>query len=237
MVRCGCASDQCSCNIVEGQNVTVSGTGSRTNPYVISAATQVLTEEGEPLPTAERLTGELVMWSGLAAPTGWLLCNGAAINRAVYADLFAIMGTKFGAGDGSTTFNLPNMSQRFPMGAGGANTPGVTGGTNSVTITEANLPAHTHPIGHDHGTFDTASSGAHTHTYATHTSNEDGINNAVKRDGAGPGSNGYTAISATGAHTHPIDVPVYEGNSGSTGSGAPMSIAPAYVAINFIVKT
>lgn len=63
-------------------------------------------------------TGSILPYGGSTAPTGWLLCSGGAISRATYADLFAVIGTAYGAGDGSTTFNLPNYTGRVPQGMG-----------------------------------------------------------------------------------------------------------------------
>jgi len=77
-------------------------------------------------------TGGILPYGAATAPTGFLLCNGAAVSRATYAALFAIIGTTFGAGDGSTTFNVPDLRQRFPLGlaaSGTGNTLGGTGGT------------------------------------------------------------------------------------------------------------
>lgn len=62
--------------------------------------------------------GTIIMYGGSTAPTGWLLCNNSAVSRTTYADLFAVIGTTFGTGDGSTTFNLPDMRGIFPRGAG-----------------------------------------------------------------------------------------------------------------------
>lgn len=56
--------------------------------------------------------GSIAQWSG-AAPTGFLACNGSAVSRATYAALFAVLGTRFGVGDGSTTFNLPNATNQI----------------------------------------------------------------------------------------------------------------------------
>lgn len=71
-----------------------------------------------------------VKLTGKASPDpGWLLCNGAAVSRTTYDALFAAIGTGFGAGDGSTTFNVPDLAGRVPFGAGTANTPTPTGGT------------------------------------------------------------------------------------------------------------
>ncbi len=80
-------------------------------------------------------TGAVIPWAGNGSlPSGWLLCNGGAVSRTAYADLFAVVGTTYGPGDGSTTFNLPNLSQRYVRGAVGL--PGATGGSSS----------HSHPL-------------------------------------------------------------------------------------------
>jgi microcystin-dependent protein len=108
----------------------------------------------------------------------WLVCAGQAVSRTTYADLFAEIGTTYGAGDGSTTFNVPDYRGRVPVGMdnlGGsdagrlswANVMGTTGGTETVTLTTAEMPAHTHTgPSHTH-TGTTASSGSHTHTGTT----------------------------------------------------------------------
>jgi len=80
-------------------------------------------------------TGGLVMWPTGSAPSGFLLCTGTAVSRTTYAALFAIVGTTFGVGDGSTTFNLPNYTNRVPYGT----TVGATGGS-----ADAVLVSHTH---------------------------------------------------------------------------------------------
>jgi microcystin-dependent protein len=79
----------------------------------------------------EALTGMMQMWAGLTGlvPVGWLLCDGAQVSRTTYAALFTTIGTVYGAGDGSTTFNLPNLTGRFPRG--GTPDPGSTGGAST----------------------------------------------------------------------------------------------------------
>jgi microcystin-dependent protein len=96
-------------------------------------------------------TGGLIMWGTGTAPSGWLLCAGAAVNRTTYAALFAVIGTTFGIGDGSTTFNLPDYTNRMPYGT----TVGSTGGTADAVVV-----SHTHTItdpGHQHNTSVTGS--------------------------------------------------------------------------------
>lgn len=69
---------------------------------------------------ADAPVGMIAPFGGTTAPTGWLLCNGATVSRTTYSDLFAVIGTKYGAGDGSTTFNLPaaeSGAALYPVGA------------------------------------------------------------------------------------------------------------------------
>lgn len=113
---------------------------------------------GGPVPA-----GGILMWGGAAAPTGWLLCDGTAVSRTTYADIFAAISTTYGVGNGSTTFNLPDMRQRFPLGkaaSGTGSTLGATGGAIDHTHT---VPAHYHGMGTG-ATLNVTSSGSHSHT-------------------------------------------------------------------------
>lgn len=108
-------------------------------------------------PTQLYQPGDFI-WSGAASRAGALACDGSAVSRSVYAALFGAIGTTYGVGDGSTTFNLPDLQGRVPMGAGAG--PGLTVrsagqevGTESHVLTTAEIPAHTHPVtdpGHAH---------------------------------------------------------------------------------------
>lgn len=105
-------------------------------------------------------------------PAGWLRCYGQAVNRTTYAALFAAIGTIFGAGDGSTTFNVPDMRGRFPLGkdnmggssanrvtASQADNIGQSAGAESVTIATSELPSHTHNVRTSEIGFDAAKVG------------------------------------------------------------------------------
>lgn len=76
--------------------------------------------------------GTILMFGGAAAPTGYLLCNGAAVSRTTFAALFTAIGVVFGPGDGSTTFNVPDMRQRFPLGKAASGTGSTLGGTGGL---------------------------------------------------------------------------------------------------------
>lgn len=88
-----------------------------------------------------------VIWRPVATvPDGYLEANGQAVSRTTYAGLFAVYGTAHGAGDLVTTFNLPDMQDRFAIGSSGSKPVAGTGGAATVTLAANQLPAHTHPI-------------------------------------------------------------------------------------------
>jgi microcystin-dependent protein len=95
-------------------------------------------------------TGTISVFATNTAPTGWLLCDGTAVSRTTYSALFALIGTTYGAGDTTTTFNLPNLKGRVPVGRDSSQTEfdtlAETGGEKAVTLTEAQMPVHTHTL-------------------------------------------------------------------------------------------
>lgn len=92
--------------------------------------------------------GAITQFSGDTAPTNWLFCNGQAISRTEYSELFAIIGTHYGEGDGSTTFNLPDFIGRVPVGLDAEDTDfdalGDFGGEKTHTLTVNEIPSHNH---------------------------------------------------------------------------------------------
>ena len=109
------------------------------------------------------VAGLIRMYAGNSAPDGYLLCDGSAVSRSTYSSLFEVIGTTFGEGDGSTTFNLPNLSGKVPMGQSQAHALASSGGSESVSLTD--LPAHIHNVpthGHEHTILATTPSLSHT---------------------------------------------------------------------------
>lgn len=173
--------------------------------------------------------GGITMWGGSSAPDGWLICNGAQVSRTTYQTLFTIIGTTYGVGDGSTTFNLPDLQQRFPLGkaaAGTGSTLGATGGTIDHTHSVPAISAHSHTFSaspttssdgsHDHGgstgsggshnhTGSTSSDGGHTHSYSGTTSDGSNVTDFAGTSGS--------VFSSDAGHTHS-----YSGNTSSDGS-------------------
>jgi microcystin-dependent protein len=93
--------------------------------------------------------GVITQFGGSTAPTGWVLCDGTAYSRTVtYNNLFTAVGTTYGGGDGSTTFNVPNLKGRVPVGRDASqsefDTLAETGGLKEVTLTTAQIPNHSH---------------------------------------------------------------------------------------------
>jgi len=98
--------------------------------------------------------GAITMWSVATPPSQWLVCDGTAVSRVAYATLFSVIGTTFGAGDGSTTFNLPNTQGLTIRGYKPTTYPlAATGGNDAPLLTAEQIPAHAHTLtdpGHRH---------------------------------------------------------------------------------------
>lgn len=241
MARCDC-SRICSCVFEEGANITITGTGSPTNPYVISAA-----GGGGGGGGGDWSPGDIKMYAGLTLPGGWLRANGQAVSRTTYADLFAAIGTIYGPGDGSSSFNLPDLAGRFPLGADGAHAAGATGGSFTTILSTANIPAHahtmahTHSINHSHGNGYTDYTGDHDHEI--HENNASGTNSNSLRRGDAGATNSRDPINGDGTHQHVVYLPAFVGssggssapNTGSVGSGTAFDTTPPWTAVNFLI--
>jgi len=154
------------------------------------------------------LSGSLLMWPTTSAPTGYLNCDGTAVSRSTYASLFAVVSTTFGSGDGSTTFNLPNYTNRMPYGA----TIGSTGGSANAIVV------------------------SHTHTATVTDPNHSHAVNAVGFTGDGSFALGSGSGQPQVTSTSPAVTGISVSNS-TTGVSGTNANLPPYLGINFIIKT
>ena len=192
-------------------------------------------------------TGGLMLWPTASPPANWLICNGSAVSRATYATLFAVVGTTFGVGDGSTTFNLPNYTDRMPIGAGSSYAVNAQGGAASTTLTTTQLPAHTHSASSSSSSSFSGSAGTtsavdlnHTHSYNLGFITGGGPFAQVTLNNAGPVNTSAASIDLNHSHTFTPAGSVSTSTStsiGSTGSGAAFTNLPPYLGIYFIIKT
>ena len=175
--------------------------------------------------------GSIIMYGAAAAPTNWLLCDGSAVNRTTYADLFSAIGTTYGAGNGSSTFNVPNLQGVFPAGydggssyalaaTGGAttDTPTLSGTNAGTTLTSSQIPAHTHggvTTGWPSGSWTGGTGATQTAIDASGLSVASGsVNLSLENTGGGS------------SHTHTW-----------TGTSSAVDILPPYLVVNYIIKT
>ena len=101
-----------------------------------------------PLPVGGLPAGSIIQWGATSPPANWLLCDGSQVSRTTYSSLFAAIGTTYGVGNGTTTFNLPNLRGRVGVGRDGSQTEfdtlGESGGAKTHTLSINQIPAHTH---------------------------------------------------------------------------------------------
>jgi len=156
------------------------------------------------------IPGIISMYGGVNSPTGYLFCNGQAVSRTTYSRLFSVIGTIYGAGNGTGTFNLPNLQGRVPVGLKASepifNALGNIGGTGAHTLSIAEMPSHSHT-----GTTDPTST------------NSNLSNNGVGTLG--------TANVATGStpHTHTF-------TTTPTGGNQPHENLQPYIVLNYIIS-
>ena len=173
-------------------------------------------------------TATIVPWSDSSVPSGFLECNGAAVSRSTYSALFAIIGTTYGSGDGSTTFNVPDLQDNVPVGKSNNKALASTGGANTVSVT---------PSGNVAGS--TANASLSTSQLASHSHN-------AFRGGSSPSApfgnffpNNYfsntsgSSVGNTGSgsgHSHNM-------SANFSGDTANPSVLQPYLTIIYIIKT
>jgi len=192
---------------------TTEGTGPGSVEEIRKRIQNSLVREENILPELLVPVGAVVSYISTNAPKGWLSCIGQEVSRETYSDLFSIIGTTYGVGNGSTTFNLPDLSGRVVVGRGSGSgltsrSMGVKGGSETHTLTTGEIPSHTH------------TSNAVGNTVGLITAN--GLNTAIDVDSSAVEPNLYAAPAAL-----TID------NAG--GSGAHNNMQP-FTVLNYIIK-
>ena len=182
--------------------------------------------------TAIAPTGTVTQYAGPTAPSGYLLCDGSAVSRTTYSDLFAICGTLYGAGDGSTTFNVPDLRGRAPVGyaASGGHTDVSTLGLSESLVVANRRPKHrtTNSL--------TVSDSGHTHP-STPVSTTAGSPNYSGPWGSADRNTTTLTPSGSYANTGSGTAAVSLGGSiGTNNANDPIDTA-AYLVINHIIKT
>lgn len=202
--------------------------------------------------------GAIEGFGGGTAPPGTFLCQGQEISRTDFADLFAAIGEAYGNGDGSTTFNLPDLQQRLPLGkaaSGTGDTLGDTGGeidhdhtnpnTGSAGSHAHSMPSHSHNV--NIGSFSTSTTGSHNHGGDTGGASYGG-GGAQFNEHSGNQDTHDHSISSAGNHSHSVNPPntsttnVDPGNTNSNGNhshsqGNTGASNPPFLVVNFIVYT
>ncbi len=196
----------------------------------------------------------ILEFAGTSAPSGFVMCNGAAISRSTYSGLYSVVTTTYGEGDGSSTFNVPDKRNRTSFGAGDSYALGAEVGSATKTIAEANMPSHRH------------TGPSHNHTWSD-TSDEKGAEGYVSfhsQDGRGPiqsvnspftgtqlsgynrpgdsfsSATSYNRFNIDTRHTHSVSGTTSSngtGNTGTKGGGTAMDVINPGLATNFIIKT
>ena len=206
----------------------------------------------EPIKTPIIPTGVIEMFAGSVAPIGWLICDGSIVSRVAFSDLFKVIGTTYGVGDSNSTFTLPDMRGRLPIGVGsgsGLTTRALaaTLGAETATLAVTNLPSHTHTatvgtesVNHTHTGTSGGESTNHNH-YFSHTAGTTGsyglMDSGTASSSGQPNTGGiqqnHTHATTTGTesanHTHSV-------TNSNTGSGTAFGIMPPSIVVNFIIK-
>ena len=168
-------------------------------------------------------SGTVVAWAGSIAnkPTGWLVCNGAAVSRTTYSKLFAALGGKHGVGDGSSTFNLPDLRDRFVVGANQDSSNVAKSNITGTSLQKGGNTSHHHSIGN------------HTHPLSGSTGSYSNTKESVVSvDGVTYHKWGWAVYHSN--HSHSLSGRSTSGASGNTG---PQKHIPRFYALCYIIKT
>ncbi len=163
-------------------------------------------------------TGGVIAWTTASAPTGFLLCDGSAVSRATYTDLNTLLSAAsypYGSGNGTTTFNVPNLVGKFPLGVAASGTGSTLGGTGGAIDHTHTGPSHTH-------TATVARDGWGTALNNPSTTGRLNVGDAA----------GVAPLNASYQPSADLSITTAAGGTGNTGTGN-----PPFLALYFIIKT
>ena len=205
-------------------------------------------------------TGTIQMYGGAVTPTGYLFCDGTAISRTTYSDLFATIAINYGSGNGSSTFNLPNLQQKFPLGKSGSYALGSTGGAFARTPSGSNstptfsgnafTPSGSISVSVANHSLTIAELPSHSHTFSGWSMgqgirHQDGTDHIPQRGDQGSQSGTFTSssVGSGNGHNH-SGSGSFSGNSitpaGSvstpTFTGSSLDLTNPYQVVNYIIK-
>lgn len=191
--------------------------------------------------------GTILPWSNSTLPTGYLHCDGSAVSRTTYAALFAIIASDYGNGDGSSTFNLPDLQDKVPLGHSGSKAVASTGGAATVSSSGSITVAELTPAGNVGGS--TANTTIATNTMPSHSHNLNIYSGtSVSSSSTDRENSDFTGIYGSqlgtantgggGAHSHNMSANFSGTAVTPTGnfSGSATSVIQPYVAVKFMIK-
>ena len=191
---------------VTSLETVVQGQPAKVLEEVKKIAQAIRTELSKAIPA-----GTIVMYGAERDPDGWLRCDGRILLRSAYPALFSAIGTTYGS-NGAGDFRIPDIRERSVVGTGTKYAPGDKGGNTLLTLSIAQIPAHTHEIGE---------SSDQSKRFQARTANQD----------IGIGSSGYTYLTSTGtsgSERSPIAT--------STGGSQPIDLRDPYIGLPYIIK-
>lgn len=199
------------------------------------------------------MVGSIIPFAGQVLPEGYLLCDGSAVSRSDYSELFDIVGTIYGSGDGSTTFNLPNLTGKVTLGNSLQHAIGTSGGAFTVSVDESTMPSHHHVIpAHTHDNTLVAKTPAFSHSitqpvfkYTRVGGSQADRTGSTRQAYTGTASASMSRATNLAVADHPASNCTVTGGIqqcsaltlSSTGSGAAHNNLMPYLAVMYIIQT
>ena len=200
------------------------------------------------------LAGSIYLFAGNVVPEGFLVCDGSAVSRSTYEELFDAIGTTFGTGDGSSTFNLPDLTGRVALGISNGHSLASTGGEETHALIDAEIPSHVHEVPqHGHGNDISITTPELTHSCTQPAYNYNRPNGTTGYGNLRPTAQAYSGTSSSNAsrsgsivvNAHPasdltvegsiVDCPAFD--TDTTGESVGHNNMQPYITLHYIIYT